>query len=175
MITRRVYMDERERNMAKAMRAVGFKMNLCMGVTLSFFLSLIGNLTSGHFTVPGFLISFAASTVISIIIGFIVPMKKISDKATAGMKGVKKPLTEALISDCIYTPVMTLSMILLARYMASSHGEEVPPFAPMFIKGLIISMIAGYVLVLFFMPLYLKMFTKNLPGPGAGPGPGRPQ
>ncbi|MCR4656039.1 MAG: hypothetical protein K5770_07415, partial [Lachnospiraceae bacterium] len=67
----------------KIMRKVGMKMNILMGVSLSFGLSLTGNLSSGHFTVPGFLISFLASTVVSIIIGFLVPMRKLETAAVS--------------------------------------------------------------------------------------------
>ena len=51
-------MNEQE----KAMKKTGMKMSLCMGITLSFFLSLTGTVTSGHFSVSGWLISFVIST-----------------------------------------------------------------------------------------------------------------
>ena len=50
--------------MKKKMRKVGIEINFCMGITLSFFLSLVGTLSSGHFTVPGWLLSFLVSTII---------------------------------------------------------------------------------------------------------------
>ena len=103
---------------AKKMKAVGRDISICMGVTMSFFLSLVGNLMGGHFTVPGFLISFVVSTVISLIIGFIIPMKKVTEGARNLFK--LKPFTigarcvESLTSDLIYTPIMTLIMVFMA-------------------------------------------------------------
>lgn len=153
------------------MKKIGITMNILMGVTLSFFLSLIGNLTAegGFKTVP-FLASFALSTVISLIIGFIVPMRKIEGGAVRamGMKEHSLPaaLVSALISDLIYTPVITLAMIALARKMAvkMSHGNaELPPFGVMFLKSLVISLIAAYIIILIATPVYLKL-SKKLAG-----------
>ena len=100
---------------------------------------------------PGFLISFAVSFVISIIIGLFVPMKKVND--ALGRKLGLEPgklgtrCFEALISDLIYTPVITLVMVFMAYKSATSHGGN-PPFVPMFLKSLALSMVLGYVLVL---------------------------
>ena len=75
--------------MAQKMKKVGSQMSLLMGVTLSFCLSLTGNLMgakqSGGFSVPGFLISFVVSTIISLIIGFFVPMKKVNDSVCGSL------------------------------------------------------------------------------------------
>ena len=60
------------------MKKVSIEMSLLMGVTLSLFLSLTGTLSSGHFTIPDFLLSFVVSFIISLIIGFLVPMNKVS-------------------------------------------------------------------------------------------------
>ncbi|MBR6273944.1 MAG: hypothetical protein IKR27_02900, partial [Lachnospiraceae bacterium] len=94
----------------KAMKGIMIKMSLLMGVTLSFFLSLTGLLSSGHFTVPGFIVSFIVSTIISILIGIFIPVRKLGEKASAGKKGFAKTCVESLVSDLIYTPVMTLVM-----------------------------------------------------------------
>lgn len=145
---------------AQMMRKIGRKMSILMGVTLSFFLSLQGNLLSGRFTIPAFLLSFAVSTVISLIIGFLVPMKKVGDGVCAALK--LKPhsflarFAETLISDVIYTPIITLAMVTLAWRMATSHGAQIP-FVPMFLHSLGLSMITGFVLILLFMPLYLRL------------------
>ena len=53
-------MDEKERNMKK----IGRKMSICMALTLSFFLSLIGMISSGHFEPVGWIINFAVCAVI---------------------------------------------------------------------------------------------------------------
>ena len=153
-----------------AMKKVGLQMNILMGITLSFCLSLIGNLTSGHFTVPGFLISFAISTVLSLIIGFLVPMKKVSDsvarKHNLAPGALKTRLIDSLISDCIYTPIMTLAMTLFAfmqikRQAADNPHMEIPPYPAMFLKSLAISMVAGYIIIFIVTPIFLKISLKR--------------
>ena len=48
------------------------------------------------------LISFLISTLISLVIGFLIPMKKVSDNATKNMKpGIGKQCMEAFISDLL--------------------------------------------------------------------------
>ena len=98
-------------------KKIGIFMSLLMGVTLSFFMSLIGTLTSGHFTVGSWLISFLISFVISLVIGLLVPLPKI-DAAVCRKMGLKPHsvpanLMSALISDTIYTPVMSVVMVLI--------------------------------------------------------------
>ena len=154
--------------MAQKMKKVGSQMSLLMGVTLSFCLSLTGNLMgakqSGGFSVPGFLISFVVSTIISLIIGFFVPMKKVNDSVCGslnlkpGQMGTR--LMESFISDIIYTPVMTLIMVFLAYKQATSHGAQIP-FLPMFLSSLVVCLIVGYILIFIFMPLYMKLVMKK--------------
>ena len=144
-------------------------MNLLMGVTLSFFLSLLGNLTAeSGFKPVAFLASFAVSTVISLIIGFVIPMRKLENGAVKAMglkeRSLPANLVSALISDLIYTPVITLAMIALARKMAmkmSNGHAELPPFAVMFVKSLIISLIVAYIIILIATPVYLKLVMKK--------------
>ena len=92
-------------------------MSLLMGVTLSFFMSLIGTLTSGHFTFVTWLISFLISFVISLVIGFLVPLPKIDAAVCRKMKlrphSVQANLMSALISNTIYTPIMSVVMVLI--------------------------------------------------------------
>ena len=146
--------------MNEQMRKIGRSMSIKMGVTMSFCLSLIGMGTSGHFTVPGFLISFVVSTILSLIIGFVVPMGKISASAckSLGLKPGTLPARciESIISDLIYTPIMTLVMVGLAYTMAMrmSGGKAQLSFAGMFFPSLVICFLAGLVPALFlFGPL----------------------
>ncbi len=98
-------------------KKIGLFMGLLMGVTLSFVMSLIGTLTSGHFTVGSWLISFLISFVISVAIGLIIPMPKLEAAVCAKMK--LKPHSfpanamSALISNTIYTPIMSIVMVLI--------------------------------------------------------------
>ena len=125
----------------KVMKKIGRTISICMGITLSFFLSLSGNLLSGHFTPAGWAISFVISTLISLIIGFCVPMKPLLDKATARMKpgSLAAKCLESLISDLIYTPVITLAMVAMAHHSIALHAPApaLPPFLPMFLHSLL--------------------------------------
>ena len=157
-------MDEKENMMKKISR----RMSLCMGVTLSFFLSLIGTATSGHFSVPGWIISFIISTIISLIIGFLVPVKKVSDNACQKFNMQPGKLStrcfESLISDLIYTPIITFCMVLFAYLMATRQGAPLH-FLPMFLSSLIICLITGFVLIFIFMPLYMKLIIGKAQKP----------
>lgn len=160
-------MEERE----KMMKRAGRKMSFCMGITLSFFLSLVGMGTSGHFTVQGWIVSFLISAIVSLVIGFFVPMKKVTEGAVAkagltpGKFGTK--CYESLISDLIYTPIITFLMVLLA-YM--NIRRNLPPeapgpsFLPMFLSSLVICMIVGFVLIYIFTPIYMKLVIGNPQG-----------
>ncbi len=148
----------------KMMRKIGMKMSICMGITLSFFLSLVGVSTSGHFTIPGWIVSFIISTVISLVIGFFVPMKKVSDAVLTRFNmqpgRLSSRLLEALISDLIYTPVITFCMVFAAYKKAVSMGAPVR-FLPMFLSSLAVCMVVGFILIFIFMPFYMKLIIGN--------------
>lgn len=146
------------------MKSVGLKMSMMMGATLSFCLSLAGNLASGHFTLLGFLLSFAASLAISLIIGFVVPMGKVTAAVDArlGLKPGTLPAraVNAVVSDLIYSPVITLAMVFLAWKRATANGAAMP-FWPMYGRSLVLSLAIGFVLSFVLMPVYLKLATKR--------------
>ncbi|MCR4645820.1 MAG: hypothetical protein K5695_10510 [Oscillospiraceae bacterium] len=163
------------------MKRIGRTMNILMAVTLSLFLSFTGTFTSGNFTLPGFIVSFIASTIVSLIIGLVIPIKPISDKIAE--KAHLQPRTfgrrcmDALVSDVLYTPILTLLMVGLAYFMASRHGSPIPvPFILMFLKSFAISMIVGFILAYIFQPLYLGMLIKKygVPVPPANENGGAP-
>jgi MFS family permease len=151
--------------MEKEMRRVGQKMSLYMGVTLSFILSLVGTLSSGHFTVPGWLISFVCSTIIALIIGFVVPMGKISrdltEKLNLDPESVPAKLLKALVSDLIYTPLITLAMVYMAYRQASAHGAPVN-FWGMFLPSLLLSLVVAYFCIYFIEPIFLKKVMRDM-------------
>ncbi len=167
----------------KAMKKMGLLMSLFMGVTLSLCLSLTGLLSAGQFTVPALLVNFLISFVISMVIGFLVPMKKVGDSAVRGAKlrpgswGAR--FLESLISDLIYTPIITIAMVTIAYFNVMSHipeGVQGPPYVPMLLKSLLISMVVGYVLIFIFMPLFMKLSMKicGITPPPAGRPSGMP-
>lgn len=105
--------------------------SVLMGVSMSFFLSLTGTLLSGHFTVPMWLISFGISLAISLLIGFIVPMKPLTDKVCskfgADERSIKGKLISAAVADLVYTPVITVIMCFVMTSIAGAqidHGMK---------------------------------------------------
>ncbi len=158
-------MDQQLQN---EMRMVGRKVGLRMGVLMSFFLALIGTVTGGHFSVPGFLISFILSVIISLVIGLVVPMGLLHAAARRRLKletgSFPARLVETLISDIVYTPVLTLAMTAFAygMTMKQSGGMAQIPFVPMFLKSFIICFVAGYILIFIFMPIIFKGVMKKV-------------
>lgn len=153
--------------MNERMKVVGRKMAVCMGVLMSFALALTGNMASGHFAVPGFLISFAISLLISLAIGFLIPIGRVTQGACKGLGlgigTLPARLVESLISDLIYTPFITLVMTGFAYQMVirQSGGEVRPVFAMMFARSFLICFIVGFVLIFIFQPIFLKLIMKD--------------
>ena len=147
------------------MRSAGRRMNLYMGVTMSFILSLVGNLSSGHFTISGFLMSFVISTIVALCIGSLIPIRKITVAAQKQLNlepdSIASKLLDALISDLIYTPVLTLLMVYLAYRQAAAHGAPVT-FMGMFLPSLLLSLVVGYFCIFFIEPVYLKLVMKDV-------------
>ena len=152
------------------MRKIGMQISLLMSVTLSFFLSLVGNLCSGHFTFPGWIISFLISTAVSLLIGFLVPMKKVQDGMEKNLgldpRALNTRVLESLVSDLIYTPIITLTMVGIAWYQ--SHGHM--PFWLSFFRSLLITFLVGFVLIFFLMPVFIQFVLKvnGVQGPPEG-------
>lgn len=146
------------------MKKIGRQMSLMMGVTLSLVLSFVGVFTSGQFTLPAFIMSFLESLVISLIIGMLVPMKKVGDAVCdkAGVTG--KPLAcralESLVSDLIYTPIITVVMVFMAYKQATKHGAPLK-FAPMLGESMVVSLVVAYLFIFLVTPNYMKFIMKK--------------
>ena len=151
---------------SKVMKKVGMTMSAFMGITMSFFLSLTGTITSGHFTVPAWLISFVISAVISLIIGFVVPMKKVNDKVVGAFKlspfSFAGNCLSSFVSDLIYTPILTFCMVFFAYKSAIAHGApaESMNLGRMFISSFLICFVVGFILIIILMPIFLKLAMK---------------
>ena len=165
--------------MEQVMRSVGIKMSILMGLTMSFFLSLagtfFGTMRAGRpFPPVGWLISFFVSLIVSLIIGFAVPMGRISRSIGEKMgKGtLKARVVDALVSDLIYTPVITLVMVFLNYRQAVAQGSQAP-FIAMFLPSLILCFAVGFILIFVFQPMFMKQLMKGI-GPGGPMGPGGP-
>ena len=153
--------------MQKKMKKVGFHMNILMGFSLSFCLSLTNTLQAEKPTLNVWLMSFGVSAVISFALSFLMPMKKAEDKVVGALglteNRCASRLVSTAVSDFIYTPVITLAMVLLVRYlvMQESHGmAQLPPFPIMFIKSFIVSFIVAYCIIYLINRPMLKVVLK---------------
>lgn len=153
--------------MEEQMRKIGREMSVRMGLTMSFVMALVGTLTSGHFTIVGFLVSFVCSAIIALVMGFFIPIGKITNDLTV-KKGMipgkfSTRCVEALISNLIYTPVITLAMVGLAYFMAmkQSGGMAQISFWPMFLHSLIICLVVGFVLIFLVQPIFFRRLMKK--------------
>ena len=155
------------RLMTMDMKKTGQKISLLMGLSMSCVLTLVGLLSAGKFSVQGFLSGFAVSFIVSMIIGLIIPMKKVSDAVTGRFNRLpgtlKARLLEALVSDVLYSPLMTFIMVYIAWRQATAHGARIP-LVPMLLKSEIISFIAAFILSFVLTPVFMNMLMrKNRP------------
>ena len=167
-------MEERQVG-ALRMKRIGRRISILMGVTLSLCLSLVAHLfLADKFTFSGFLISFAISLTISLIIGFIVPMKKVNDAVDSSLHlkpfSIQARLMESLVSDLIYTPIITVIMTTVSYFIATNNGADIP-YVPMLVKSLLICFLVGYVLIFIFMPLFMTLVIgkRRMTAAGAAP------
>ena len=152
------------------MKAIMIKMTIFMGVIMSFVLSLVGTLLGGHFTVVSWLISFAISFVISLIIGFAVPIKKLGDMACNKFnvipESLKGTLISAIISDLIYTPIITIIMVTVMLKNAVMHlppeaAAHAPTVGQVLPLSLIVCLLVGYVVIVIVQPLLIKTLIRK--------------
>ena len=157
-------------------KLVGRYMNIMMGVLMSFSLSLVGNIVSGHFSIPGFITSFIISLVISVMLGFVVRIGQINQNVGRRFDlqpgTIKTRIVESLISDLIYTPLLTFIMVAYSVSMAikNSGGKAQISILSEFLHSLWICFIVGFVLIFIFQPIILKISMKK-----AGIDPQRPE
>lgn len=153
-----------EANKSEIIKRVERRMGILMGVSLSLCLSLFGCWFSGHFSVGAFVISFFISTVISLLIGFLIPTHKIGIAASRKLRVQERTMKErvitSLVSDLIYTPLISLVMTAHAYNNALEHGASIS-FGGMFLTSLLPSLLIGFVLILVLTPLFLKLLLKK--------------
>ena len=146
------------------MKNIKIKMNLLMGATMSFLLSLIGLLSAGVFTPLAFFKNFIISFIISQILGFIIPIKKLSNslfiKYNLTRDSLKGRLLDALLTTLTYSPIMTFIMVFIAYKNATSHGANIP-FIPMLLRSELISFVCAFILSYLISPIYVKLLSKN--------------
>lgn len=153
------------RNEAKAVTS---RMNVMMGVLMSLVLSFVGTYTSGHFSIESFITCSIISMVISIMLGFVIPIRKICKDMCKKMNlkddSLPARIVNALISDMLYTPLITFIMVgfSISRIVKASNGQAQIPFIPVFLRSLLICFCVGYVVIFIFQPLLLKYLLRKM-------------
>ncbi len=154
--------------MDKDKKKISMLMSVYMGFVMSIFMTVTGvcvgmlpNVLAHRIPPQAMIISFISgffiSFAISMMIGFIVPMHKITDSATKKFKpGLGKKCMETLISDVIYTPVISIVMVAFAYMSNSKNGEGGPSYIMMLIPSLIACFIVGYIIIFLIQPVIFK-------------------
>ena len=145
--------EEQARKAKEARKSVSRRMIIYMVITLSFFLSLVGTGTSGHFTVRSWIDSFIISTSVSMLMGFVIPVRYIVEKVCAKYNlqegDLNTRLVESLITDLLFTPLMTYITLdlkvnpdVMAAYIQENgaghkddNGQVIFPFGGMDVFG----------------------------------------
>ncbi len=138
-----------------------------LGISLSVVLSLVGILLAtrqnGRFSITGWLITLVASIIVSLALGFIIPMDRAAKGTSKACKlkpgGIPARLVETLVMDIIYTPVVNFLMVFISRQKAISNGA--PPqtlhLGKMFLLSFPGVFVTGYIFIFVFLPLFEKL------------------
>ncbi|HBB59506.1 MAG TPA: hypothetical protein DCZ52_04435, partial [Lachnospiraceae bacterium] len=157
--------EEQARKAKEARKSVSRRMIIYMVITLSFFLSLVGTGTSGHFTVRSWIDSFIISTSVSMLMGFVIPVRYIVEKVCAKYDlqegDLNTRLVESLIVDLLFTPLMTFLMILYAYVVATMNGAKLMPLITMYLSSLLSCFPVGFILIFLLMPLFRKFILSH--------------
>ena len=118
-----------------------------LGVVLSFFLSFVGTLQSGHFSVVALIVSFMCSSCVAKI------------KKEPG--SIPAKLLCALVDDIIFTPIINLLMVFMAYKRALKFGAtDMPPFRFILLRATAFCVVVGFIVLFFAIPLVEKL-VKN--------------
>ena len=143
-------------------KTVGLLVSTFMGLSISLVLSIVGPASSGHFAVKTVLVSFFCSSIISVIISILIPIKRISDAACNGVhlknESLAGRLFSTFVSDLCFTPIISTLMVLMSYISAKRHNPHFNvPFGRMLTSNLIISFIVAYFIIFIFLPLFVKL------------------
>ena len=152
-------------NSQNNMQVFAKQMSICMGIMMSSSLTFIGLLGAGNLSFPSFILNFVISFTVISVVGRFFDAGKISldilQKHDIDPHSMKGRIMQALITDLIYSPIMTFIMTLIGYFMATRQGVQISYF-PMFFKALITSVIAAFFLCLIFTPIFEKLIMKRI-------------
>lgn len=154
-------------NEDEVLNRIGRALSIRMGITMSFLLSVVGNVVSRHFNITGFTASFLLSTGVSLVIGFLLPVGKIGI-ATCNKLGLKRGsvlgrYVLSLVATMIYAPVLTFTMagVTYAIALKRTGGLIWIPFWQILLLSFAITFVCGHLLDFFLMPVFLKRLLKK--------------
>ena len=140
------------------------KVGMIMSVLMSLTLTVVGLLSAGHFTIPGFLISFVVGLVISFLIRKHISISNILadfyKKSKIKPNSLKGNIIEAIIIDLLHSPLICTINICFAYFNATSHGARIS-FLPMWSKALLMSILCSFIMTLIMKPIVIKLVMKD--------------
>lgn len=165
-------------------RYIGIRMGIAMSVTMSIIGSLMGAINAvkqsgAPFIVawlPSLLASLVITTIIALALGLLLPMKKINDgieKATK-TKGFVLNLLQSLVSDLIYTPLISLVMaffstavFVIPKNPNLGMNMLVPVALGNFAKSIPIEFVVALIIIMIVEPKFRNAaFKKFIPNFG---------
>lgn len=101
-------------------KKVGRFVTNMMGVTVSLILGTIGPFLSGHFTIQTWIISVVSSMIIALLVGYIIPVKKIADKITQNIfSQTVTALVNNVIINVFYVLIIVSSVLFISLKVAN--------------------------------------------------------
>ena len=157
----------------KQMKKVGLKISFMMALMMSFALSLTGNLTAEHppempmiAIIIGFLesfvLSFAVSFGIVLVVWMLMVIAALGREFHLRPRTLKAHIVESIVSNLIYTPLMTTAMVTFVYFFLIPPGHR-PPYLPMFISSQVICLVVAQVLIFIFEPIIIKIAMPKMP------------
>lgn len=161
-------------DMKKTMIKVGIMISLVNGIVLGALFSSIGMAKSPSGIIPmGVVTSVLLSSVISVIVGFIIPMKTVTEKVNAklgiepGQKKALAVLAEGLVGDIIFTPILC-SFFVFKNYFQGKLPPQVP-IVPYWLKELGLDLLIALPITMIIVPLVRNLALKMFGVPAGKP------
>lgn len=141
-------------------RKISIVISLFMGAVMGAVFTLMSMLKTGNVIPIGIVVSALISMALSIIIGFIIPMKEVSEglarlfRINPARQKFIYNLLEAVVGDLIFTP------FLCTFFIIKNVGIHNPVFGKALVSSLIIDFILGIPICFIFCPLFKKLAAK---------------
>lgn len=167
-------------------RYIGIRMGIAMSVTMSLVGSFMGALNASKQSgapllaawIPSLLVSLVITIIIAVALGVCLPMKKINDGIESGTKtkGFLLHFIQSLVSDLIYTPLISLVMAFTSTALfviPKNPNLEMNMLVPValgnFAKSIPLEFVIALIVIIILEPMIQKSaFKKYIPNFGQG-------